>query len=110
MTDLTTLDVATLQTALQKGEASAVEVTRSYLDRITEEDPRLGAYLYLDSENAVRAATAVDEARARGEELGPLAGVPLALKDVVVTEGVPTTSGSKILEGWTPPYDATVAS
>ena len=108
--DLTTLDVASLQAALEKGEAGAVEVTRAYLDRITAEDPRLGAYLYVDSENAIATATAVDEARARGEELGPLAGVPVALKDLVVTEGVPTTSGSKILEGWHPPYDATIAA
>jgi aspartyl-tRNA(Asn)/glutamyl-tRNA(Gln) amidotransferase subunit A len=109
-TDLTTLDVASLQTALQKGEVSAVDVTRSYLDRITEEDPRLASYLYVDSETAIATATAVDEARARGDELGPMAGVPVALKDLVVTEGVPTTSGSKILEGWHPPYDATVAA
>jgi aspartyl-tRNA(Asn)/glutamyl-tRNA(Gln) amidotransferase subunit A len=109
-TDLTTLDVAALQSVLEKGEASAVEVTRAYLERITAEDGRIGAYLYVDSENALRTAEAVDQARARGDELGPLAGVPLALKDVIVTEGVPTTSGSKILEGWHPPYDATVAA
>jgi aspartyl-tRNA(Asn)/glutamyl-tRNA(Gln) amidotransferase subunit A len=109
-TDLTTLDVAALQELLQKGEVSAVEVTRSYLDRITAEDPRLASYLYVDSENAVATATAVDEARARGDELGPLAGVPVALKDVIVTRDVPTTSGSRILEGWHPPYDATVAA
>ena len=109
-TDLTTLDVAALQSVLDKGEASAVEVTRAHLERITAEDSRIGAYLYVDSENALRTAEGVDQARTRGEELGPLAGIPLALKDVVVTEGVPTTSGSKILEGWHPPYDATVAA
>jgi aspartyl-tRNA(Asn)/glutamyl-tRNA(Gln) amidotransferase subunit A len=108
--DLTTLDVATLTEVLHKGEAGAVDVTRSYLDRITAEDPRLAAYLYVDSETAIATATAVDAARARGEELGPLAGVPIALKDVVVTAGIPTTSGSRILEGWHPPYDATLAA
>ncbi|HET8601454.1 MAG TPA: Asp-tRNA(Asn)/Glu-tRNA(Gln) amidotransferase subunit GatA [Segeticoccus sp.] len=108
--DLTTLDVAALQSVLEKGEASAAEVTRAYLERITAEDGRIAAYLYVDSENALRTAEGVDQARARGDEVGPLAGVPLALKDVVVTEGVPTTSGSKILEGWVPPYDATLAA
>src|SRR6185312_13520995 len=94
----------------EKGEASAVEVTRAYLERITAEDGRIAAYLHVDSENALRTAEGIDQARARGDELGPLAGVPVALKDVVVTEGVPTTSGSKILEDWVPPYDATVAA
>jgi aspartyl-tRNA(Asn)/glutamyl-tRNA(Gln) amidotransferase subunit A len=109
-TDLTTLDVAALQEVLQKGEAGAVEVTRAYLERITAEDGRIAAYLHVDSENALRTAEGVDQARARGEALGPLAGVPLALKDVIVTEGVRTTSGSKILENWIPPYDATIAA
>jgi aspartyl-tRNA(Asn)/glutamyl-tRNA(Gln) amidotransferase subunit A len=108
--DLTTLDVAELQEVLRKGEASAVEVTRAYLDRITAEDPRLASYLYIDSETALKTAAAVDEDRARGAELGPLAGVPVALKDVVVTKDVPTTSGSRIIEGWHPPYDATLAA
>ena len=67
------------------------------------------AFLHVDHEGALAAARAVDERRAAGEVLGPLAGVPLAMKDVVVTKGVPTTAGSKILEGWTPPYDATIA-
>src|SRR4029079_19544732 len=86
------------------------EVTRAHLERITAEDSRIGAYLYVDSENALRTAEGVDQARTRGEELGPLAGVPVALKDLVVTEGVPTTSGSRILEGWRPPYSATIAT
>jgi aspartyl-tRNA(Asn)/glutamyl-tRNA(Gln) amidotransferase subunit A len=107
--DLTTLDVAALTGLLSSGEVSAVEVTRAHLDRITAEDVTLGAYLHVEDEAALAAAAAVDEARAGGAELGPLAGVPIALKDVVVTRGVPTTSGSRILEGWRPPYDATVA-
>jgi aspartyl-tRNA(Asn)/glutamyl-tRNA(Gln) amidotransferase subunit A len=108
--DLTHLDVATLAHLLATGEVGSAEVTRAHLDRIAAEGGRLGAYLHVDSEAAVRAAEAVDAARAAGEELGPLAGVPVALKDVVVTEGVPTTSGSRILEGWRPPYSATVAA
>jgi aspartyl-tRNA(Asn)/glutamyl-tRNA(Gln) amidotransferase subunit A len=108
--DLTRTDVATLADLLAARQVSSVEVTRAHLDRIAAEDGGLGAYLHVDPEAAVRAAEAVDAARASGEQLGPLAGVPVALKDVVVTEGVPTTSGSRILEGWRPPYDATVAA
>jgi aspartyl-tRNA(Asn)/glutamyl-tRNA(Gln) amidotransferase subunit A len=109
-TDLTTVDVAGLSRLLSSGEVSAVEVTRAHLDRIAADDSGLGAYLHVESDAALAAATAVDEARAGGAELGPLAGVPVALKDLVVTEGVPTTSGSKILEGWLPPYSATIAT
>ncbi len=109
-TDLTRLDVSALTGLLTSGEVSAVEVTRAQLDRIASDDARLGAYLHVEGEAALTAAAAVDRARAGGAEPGPLAGVPIALKDVIVTEGVPTTSGSRILEGWRPPYDATVAA
>ena len=108
--DLTRLDVATLGRLLSSGEVSAVDVTRAHLDRITADDGVLHAYLHVDADTALAAAAAVDDARASGTELGPLAGVPVALKDLVVTRGVPTTSGSRILEGWRPPYDATVAA
>ena len=108
--DLTALDVAGLEEALRAGAVSSVEVTRAYLDRIAAEDDGLGAYLHVDGDAALRTAGDVDAARAAGRELAPLAGVPVALKDVIVTEGVPTTSGSRILEGWRPPYDATVAA
>ncbi|RBY87165.1 Asp-tRNA(Asn)/Glu-tRNA(Gln) amidotransferase GatCAB subunit A [Blastococcus sp. TBT05-19] len=110
MTDVTNSSAADLSTALQAGELSSVEVTRAYLDRIAADDDTIGAYLHVDADAALKAAEDIDAARAKGAELGPLAGVPLALKDVVVTEGVPTTSGSKILEGWRPPYDATLAA
>ena len=109
-TELTRLDVTALQAALADGSTSAVEVTRAHLDAITAQDGALNSYLFVDGEAALATAADVDRRRAAGEELGRLAGVPVALKDVVVTEGVPTTSGSKILEGWTPPYDATVAA
>ncbi len=109
-TDLTQLDAAELGRRLAAGETSSVELTRAYLDRIAERDDVLGAYLHVDAEAALARAGEVDAARAAGAELGPLAGLPVALKDVFVTEGVPTTSGSKILEGWRPPYDATVAA
>jgi aspartyl-tRNA(Asn)/glutamyl-tRNA(Gln) amidotransferase subunit A len=110
VSDLTTTDAAELGRLLSAGEVAAVEVTRAFLDRIEAEDAALGAYLHVDGEAALRTAEQVDAARAGGAATGPLAGVPLALKDVVVTEGVPTTSGSKILEGWRPPYDATLAA
>src|SRR4051812_49246133 len=110
MSDLVRTDVAELSRQLVAGGVTSVAVTQAYLDRIAKEDLALGAYLHVDAEAALAQAAEVDAARAAGTELGPLAGVPVALKDVVVTEGVPTTSGSKILEGWVPPYDATVAA
>jgi aspartyl-tRNA(Asn)/glutamyl-tRNA(Gln) amidotransferase subunit A len=108
MTDLTKLTATRLAALIHAGEASAVEVAQAHLDRIAKVDDRIHAFLHLDTEGALAAARAVDEKRAAGEPLGPLAGVPLALKDVFVMKGVPTTCGSKILEGWRPPYDSTV--
>jgi aspartyl-tRNA(Asn)/glutamyl-tRNA(Gln) amidotransferase subunit A len=96
--------------ALEKGEISAVELTKSHLDRIAAVDDLVKAFLYVDNEGALAQAKDVDLRRKAGEKLSPLAGVPLALKDVMVQKGVPTTCGSKMLEGWRPPYDATVVS
>ncbi|WP_329007749.1 Asp-tRNA(Asn)/Glu-tRNA(Gln) amidotransferase subunit GatA [Micromonospora rifamycinica] len=108
MTDLTRMTATELAGLVAAGETSAVEVTRAHLDRIAAVDDRVHAFLHVDSEGALTAARAVDERRAAGEQLGPLAGVPVAVKDVLTTKGVPTTVGSKILEGWRPPYDATI--
>ncbi|MFC9326424.1 Asp-tRNA(Asn)/Glu-tRNA(Gln) amidotransferase subunit GatA [Kitasatospora sp. NPDC057015] len=108
MTDLIRSTAAETAAAIAKGDVSAVEVAQAHLDRIEAVDKKVNAFLHVDTEGALSAARAVDEKRARGEELGPLAGVPLALKDVFTTKGVPTTAGSKILEGWVPPYDATL--
>jgi aspartyl-tRNA(Asn)/glutamyl-tRNA(Gln) amidotransferase subunit A len=108
MTDLIKLTAAEIAGLVSSGETSAVEVTRAHLDRIAAVDERVHAFLHVDTEGALAAARAVDERRAAGEELGPLAGVPVAVKDVLTTKGVPTTVGSKILEGWRPPYDATI--
>ena len=93
-----------------RGEVSSVELTQAHLDRIAVVDEQVHAFLHIDGDGALRAARAVDTARAAGEDLGPLAGVPLALKDVFAQSGIPTTCGSKILEGWRPPYDATVVT
>ncbi|GIH49470.1 aspartyl/glutamyl-tRNA(Asn/Gln) amidotransferase subunit A [Microbispora rosea] len=89
-------------------EVTAVEVTQAHLDRIAEVDGRVNAFLHVDAESALAQARSIDERIAAGETLGPLAGVPIAHKDVFTTTGMPTTAGSKILEGWRPPYDATV--
>ncbi|PWI44214.1 Asp-tRNA(Asn)/Glu-tRNA(Gln) amidotransferase subunit GatA [Streptomyces sp. ICBB 8177] len=108
MADLTRLTAAQTAAAIASGETSAVDVAQAHLDRIAAIDEKVHAFLHVDTEGALAAARAVDAKRAKGEELGPLAGVPLALKDIFTTEGVPTTVGSKILDGWIPPYDATL--
>jgi aspartyl-tRNA(Asn)/glutamyl-tRNA(Gln) amidotransferase subunit A len=107
---LTKLTAAETAAKISSGDVSAVEVAQAHLDRIAAVDGKVAAFLHVDTDGALAAAKAVDAKRAAGEALGPLAGVPLALKDVVVTKGVPTTSGSKILEGWRPPYDATITT
>ena len=109
-TELTAKTAAELAGLVAGGEASAVEVAQAHLDRIVAVDGDVHAFLHVDIEGALEAARAVDVRRAAGETLGPLAGVPLAMKDVVVTKDLPTTAGSKILEGWRPPYDATITS
>ncbi|MCP2247016.1 Asp-tRNA(Asn)/Glu-tRNA(Gln) amidotransferase subunit GatA [Lentzea aerocolonigenes] len=106
--DLIHATAAELAAKIHSGEVSSVEVTQAHLDRIAETDGKVNAFLHVDTEGALAQARTVDEAVKAGETVGALAGVPLALKDVMTTEGVPTTVGSKILEGWLPPYDATV--
>ena len=96
--------------ALAKGEITSVALTQQHLDRIADVDKKVKAFLHIDTDSALAQAAAVDADRAAGKVLGPLAGVPLALKDVLAQEGVPTTAGSKILQGWEPPYDSTVVA
>lgn len=92
---------------LKKGEISSVELTQAVIDRIVAVDNDIKAYLTLTPELALEQARDADRRRAAGEN-NPLLGIPLAIKDVICTEGVPTTCGSKILENFVPPYDATV--
>jgi aspartyl-tRNA(Asn)/glutamyl-tRNA(Gln) amidotransferase subunit A len=99
---------AQMAESLAKGEVTSVALTQAHLDRISDVDSKVKAFLHVDGESALTQAAAVDADRAAGKSLSPLAGVPLALKDVLAQEGVPTTAGSKILQGWKPPYDSTV--
>jgi aspartyl-tRNA(Asn)/glutamyl-tRNA(Gln) amidotransferase subunit A len=104
VSDVTRMTAAQLAGLIASGDVSAVEVTTAHLDRIEAVDERVHAFLHVDREGALAAARAVDDKQVSG----PLAGVPIAVKDVIVTKGVPTTAASRILEGWRPPYDATI--
>ena len=108
MNDLTRQSAATLATAIARKEVSSEEVTQAHLDRISQVDERVHAFLYVDPQESIARAREVDQQIGRGELSSPLAGVPIALKDLLATKGLPTTCGSRILEGWRPPYNATI--
>jgi aspartyl-tRNA(Asn)/glutamyl-tRNA(Gln) amidotransferase subunit A len=103
---LTDLTITEAQARLRAGEISSVDLTQAHLDRIEAVDPQVRAYLAVTAEIALTAAEAADRRRQNGDDT-PLLGIPLAIKDVLTTEGVPTTCGSRILEGFVPPYTAT---
>jgi aspartyl-tRNA(Asn)/glutamyl-tRNA(Gln) amidotransferase subunit A len=107
--DLTRATAADLAARLVAGEVSSVEVTQAHLDRIAAVDGDVHAFLHVNAA-ALETAAQVDADRAAGVALPELAGVPIAIKDVLCTLDMPSTSGSKILEGWVPPYDATVVA
>ncbi|MCW0215210.1 MAG: Asp-tRNA(Asn)/Glu-tRNA(Gln) amidotransferase subunit GatA [Pseudonocardia sp.] len=109
--DLTRLDAATLAEKIHSREVSAVEAAQAHLDRIAAVEGDVHAFLHVAGESALESAALVDASIAAGTApASPLAGVPLALKDVFATIDMPTTCGSRILEGWRPPYDATLTS
>lgn len=103
---LTDLTLTEAQEKLRTGEITSVELVQAHLDRIAAVDPRVRAYLVVVAERALEAAAQADQHRQQGDG-APLLGIPLAIKDVLVTQGVPTTCGSRILEGFVPPYTAT---
>jgi aspartyl-tRNA(Asn)/glutamyl-tRNA(Gln) amidotransferase subunit A len=106
--DLIRQSASALAEAIREREVSSVEVAQAHLDRIAAVDERVHAFLHVDAQAALSSAADIDARIASGEKLGPLAGVPLALKDILAMRGVPTTCGSRILEGWRPPYDSGV--
>jgi aspartyl-tRNA(Asn)/glutamyl-tRNA(Gln) amidotransferase subunit A len=106
--DLPSLSLTEIVSKVTSREVTASEVTVAYLARVEKVDPSVGAYLLVDAGGARSAAKALDERIAKGEDVGPLAGAPLAIKDIFATAGVKTTCASKMLAGYVPPYDATV--
>ena len=110
MSELIRHTAAELAAALADGSASSVEITQAHLDRIAAVDGDVHAFLHVNPEVSLAAAAASDKRRAAGAALNALDGVPVAIKDVLVTTDMPSTAGSKILEGWMSPYDATPVS
>jgi len=124
MESLLRRSIPDLARLVSQGEVSAEEVTRLALERVERHDALYGAFLTVQAERALDDARAVDARRARGEQLGALAGVPIGVKDALCTRDAPTTAGSKILtraatagqperdpgRGWCPPYDATAVA
>jgi len=102
--------LAELRTEIAAGVTKAADLANAYYDRIAQLNPRLNVYLSLTRERALKQAEHVDALAAAGDALPPLAGIPVAIKDVLVMRGAPATAGSKILEGYRPPYDATVVA
>ena len=107
MSELHNQTVAEIADAVRSKKVSAVEVAKTFLARVAKVDAKIGSYYRVDEKGALASAQAVDDKIARGQDPGPLGGVPIALKDLFVTKGVETTAGSKILQGWVPPYDGT---
>jgi aspartyl-tRNA(Asn)/glutamyl-tRNA(Gln) amidotransferase subunit A len=112
VSDLIEMDLAGMRAGLDRGEFSSEELAMAHLDQITKVDSRVRAFLHVDTAGALDAARRFDEARAHRDPSPavkrPLAGIPLALKDILCTRDMPTTCGSRLLEGYVPPYDATL--
>lgn len=110
MSDLIRKDASELASLIAAREVSSVEVTQAHLERIAAVDGQVHAFLHIDTAGALSAAAEVDSKIKAGENPSALAGVPLGLKDILASKGLPTTCGSRMLEGWIPPYDATVVT
>jgi aspartyl-tRNA(Asn)/glutamyl-tRNA(Gln) amidotransferase subunit A len=104
------ITLAELRAGILAGTTKAADLAASYYERIAQKNPRLNVFLSLTKERALAQAARVDDAAAKGDPLGPLAGIPVGIKDVLVMRGAPATAGSKILKGYRPPYDATAVS
>ncbi len=108
MSELLRAGAAELSDLMASGQVSSAEITTACLNQIDRVDSSVKAFLHVDGERALATAKQVDERRAAGVPLGRLAGIPLAMKDIFTMTGAPTTCGSRILEGWVPPYDSTI--
>src|SRR3954469_3851275 len=105
--DLTGLTIDCARSAVAERKTSALALAEAFYAKIESDDPKIGAYLILSHERGLEKAAEIDRLAAKGEQLPPLAGVPVGIKDVMVTRGIRTTAGSKILGNYIPPYDCT---
>src|SRR5579864_5874449 len=105
--DLTALTIDAARSALQERKITAISLAEAFYSKIEKDDAEIGAYLALSKERAMEQAVRVDSLAAKGEKLPPLAGVPVGIKDVMVTRNLRTTAGSKVLGNYLPPYDCT---
>lgn len=110
LSPITSLPLSTLVEKLRSAELSSAELTTAFMDSIADHDAKLGAFVHLDRDVALKQAAEVDAKRVAGESQGPLAGVPVAIKDVLCMKGQPATCASRMLKGFVPPYDATVVA
>src|SRR5215471_7754441 len=108
--NLDSLTIDAVRIAVQERKTTALSLAEGYYAKIQSDDPQIGAYLTLCSERAIAQADRIDRMAAEGKPLPPLGGVPVGIKDVMCTRGVRTTAGSKILENFIPPYDATAVA
>jgi len=102
--------LAALREEIASGRTKAADLAASYYERIEKLNPRLNIFLSLTKERALAQAVRIDVIAAKGDPLPPLAGIPVGIKDVLVTQGAPSTAGSKILQSYRPPYDCTAVA